>query len=56
MDFLKEGKTMATRKRKPQPHDNLRTRIELEVYAKQHNYAPRWVDNVLDARLRSRKS
>ncbi len=47
---------MNTKPRKPQPWDALRTRIELEIYAKQHGYAPRWVDNVLDGRAKSRKA
>ena len=47
---------MKTRKRKPQPWDSLRTRIELEVYALRTGKSLLWVDRVLDGRMKSRRA
>ena len=44
-----------SRPRKPQPHDSLRTRIELEMYAVKNGYSLAWVGRVLDGRMKSRR-
>ena len=44
-----------SRNRKPQPHDSLRTRIELEIYALKTGKSLYWVGRVLDGRVNKRR-
>ncbi len=46
---------MTQKPRKPQPLDALRTRIELEIYAKKTGKSMVWVSKVLDARAAKRR-